>query len=92
MNLMETIKDGKWIVENKKEVLPKIIINGWKVLESYRKQNSKYLHNELGDDDYFEALVWLKKIYDKDKKLFNEIKEKIYYLLMSNKDILVKRS
>lgn len=85
MNLMEYYNDGKWIVDNKKMVLPKMINHGRKILKNYRKENSTYLLNEL-DDDYWKAYLWLTDLYNQNKTLFNEIKEQIYNALISLKN------
>jgi hypothetical protein len=85
LNLVESMVDGKWKTDHKKTVLPKMILNSWKLLDVYRRENSKYLVQELGENDYFESLVWLKCVYDQDKILLSEIKKSLFTLIISNK-------
>lgn len=85
LNLVESMVDGRWITDHKKTVLPKMILNAWKILDAYRRENSKYLIKELGESDYFESLVWLKCVCDQDKALFSEIKRGLFTLIISNK-------
>ncbi len=85
MNLMEYYNDGKWIVDNKKIILPKMIRNGSKIMKNYREENATYLRNEL-DNDYWTAYIWLTELYEEDKTLFNQIKQQIYNLLISKKN------
>ncbi len=84
---MEYYNDGKWIVDNKKFILPKMIKNGYKIIDTYRKTNSKYLYKEIHDKDYELAYIWLRQLYDEDKTLFNQIKQQIYNILISKKII-----
>jgi hypothetical protein len=85
LNLMESIVDSTWKTDHKKTVLPKMILNAWKLLDVYRRENSRYLIQELGENDYFESLVWLKCVYDQDKVLLSEIKKSLFTLIISNK-------
>lgn len=82
-NTVETISNGQWVTQNKKYILPKLVVNGCKVLDAYRKENSKMLMDEV--DDYYETLVWLRSLYTLDKDMFKRVKQRIYDFMVEHK-------
>lgn len=88
-NLVETLMDGKWAAQHKKEVVPKLVVNGCRVLDAYRKEHSGILKDEL--DDYYETLIWLRSLYTLDRESFKQVKQKIYDLLVEHKRTALMR-
>ena len=92
MNLMEYVESGKWVVGKKDEVLEYLVMNGYRVLHTYYKDNKADVEFELEDDEIRESLRWLKQIYNEDKTVFKELKDDAFLLVMNNKALLLKRS
>lgn len=87
-NLMEYADQGRWVVKKKDKVLYEMVMNGWRILDRYSKRNKDEIEETLEEDEIREAIFWLKRIYNEDKELFKKIKEEIYELVMTNKELI----
>lgn len=87
-NLMEYADQGRWIVKKKDKVLYEMVMNGWRILDRYSKKNKEEIEETLDEDEIREAIFWLRRIYDEGKELFKKIKEDIYELVMTNKELM----
>lgn len=90
-NLMEYQQNGKWIIDKKENVLYELIMNGYRVLNTYYKDNKKDVEFELDNDEISESLGWLKKIYHEDKTLMKELKNDAFLLVINNKALLLQK-
>lgn len=90
-NLMEYKHNGEWIIEKKEIVLYDLIMNGYRVLNTYYRNNKSNVDFELEDDEINESLSWLKKIYNEDKTLMKELKNDALLLVMNNKALLLQK-
>jgi hypothetical protein len=87
-NLMEYADQGRWVVKKKDKVLYEMVMNGWRILDRYSKRNKDEIEETLEEDEIREAIFWLKRIYNEYKELFKKIKEEIYELVMTNKELI----
>lgn len=86
LNQMEYFSENRWIMNNKREVLAKIIENSCNHIENYIKNNSQNLLKEMGENDYYTSLVWMKKLKENlDKVLFSKTKAQIFYFCITKK-------
>ena len=91
-NLMEYFESGKWKIGKKEEILEHLVMNGYRVLHTFYKDNKEDVDFELEDDEIRESLRWLKQIYNEDKTIFKELKDDAFLLVMNNKALLLKKS
>lgn len=87
--LMEYVDNGKWVTNKKDEVLNHLIMNGYRVLHTYFKDNKDEIEDELADEEIDDSLGWLKKIYNEDKQLTKELRNDAFLLIMNNKALLL---
>ena len=90
-NLMEYVQLGKWVVGKKDEMLEYLVMNGYRVLQTYYKDNKENVEFELEDEEINESLRWLKQIYNEDKTVLRELKNDAFLLVMNNKALLFKK-
>jgi hypothetical protein len=88
-NLMEYTEGGKWMVGKKDDVLRHLILNGYRVLHTYYKENKEDVCDELDDEEIDDSISWLSKIYNEDKMLMKELKDDAFLLVMNNKALLM---
>jgi hypothetical protein len=90
-NLMEYIDNGQWIAKKKDEVLDHLIMNGYRVLHTYYKDNKDEVDDELDEEEKDESLRWLKQIYHEDKDVFKQLKNDAFLLVMNNKALILQK-
>lgn len=90
-NLMEFYQNGKWLISKKNDILFDLIMNGYRVLNTYYKNNKEDVEYELDDEEIYDSLAWLKKIYNEDKNLIKELKNDAFLLVINNKALLLKK-
>jgi hypothetical protein len=88
-NLMEYTDGGKWVVKKKDEVLDHLVMNGYRVLHTYYKDNKDDVICELDDDEIDGSVQWLKRIYNEDKSVVKQLKDDAFLLVMNNKALLI---
>ena len=88
-NLMEYTDGGKWVVKKKDEVLDHLVMNGYRVLHTYYKDNKDDVICELDDDEIDDSVQWLKRIYNEDKSVVKQLKDDAFLLVMNNKALLI---
>lgn len=90
-NLMEYIDNGQWIAKKKEEVLDHLIMNGYRVLHTYYKDNKDDVEDNLENNEVDESLRWLKMIYHEDKDVIKQLKDDAFLLVMNNKALLLQK-
>lgn len=90
-NLMEYTDGGKWVASKKDEVLEHLVMNGYRVLHTYYKDNRDDVEGELEDSEVDQSLRWLKRIYNEDKSVVKQLKEDAFLLVMNNKALLLQK-
>jgi carboxypeptidase C (cathepsin A) len=91
-NLMEFIENGKWIAKKKDEVLDHLVMNGWRVLHTYYKDNKDDIQDEMENEEIDDSLGWLRKIYNEDKEMLKQLKNDAFLLVMNNKALLLQKA
>lgn len=90
-NLMEVFVNGKWNVDKKEDALTDLMNNGWRIIDTYYKDNKEDIDEDLDETEVEESLQWLYKIYKEDPNLTKEIKEDLFLLVLNNKALLMQK-
>jgi len=91
-NLMEYIENGKWVVDNKDRVLQYMVMNGWRILDTFYRDNTDTVENSMSETEIDQSLTWLQKIYDEDGNLLRNLKSEAMLMVLNNKALLLERS
>lgn len=100
-NLLEYHQEGRWIIEKKDKVLEDMInCSGYKVLKTFYRNNEKEVNDEIKEEEgnyvYAQNIIeemnkWLEKINEEDDKIFKNLKENIFLIILNNKALICGR-
>ena len=94
-NLLEYFQEGKWHIAIKDKVLEDMInCSGYKVLKTFYRNNKDEIDDEIVEEEEMKPEdidEWLSKINNEDPKIFKELKQNIFLVIINNKAMVFGR-
>ena len=67
-------------------------MNGWRILDTFYRDNTDTVENSMSETEIDQSLTWLQKIYDEDGNLLRNLKSEAMLMVLNNKALLLERS